>query len=93
MSLDEVLPAAAKFCSEVTDGATAPPVDESAPSTKTSAATSTTSGASHTNGQTPAATEDVKSSEPSGTDEPDAALSLGSMNIFGMIALGLAAIF
>merc|ERR1712169_53108 len=52
-SLDEVLPAAAKFCSEVTGGATAPPVDESAPSTTASSATSKTTTESEASAGTP----------------------------------------
>lgn len=89
---DEVLPAAAKFCSEVTGGATAPPVDESAPSTTLSAVTSTTATDSKTTTQTPAPTGTAEGNESSGTDEPDAAPSFKPTSIFAIIAVGLAAL-
>merc|ERR1712000_66684 len=96
-SLDEVLPAVAKFCSDVTGGATAPPVDESAPSTTAPTAASKTTREAEVSGETPSSSETqtgtVSNSESSGTDEPDEAGSIGPINMLGMIALGLAAVF
>lgn len=96
-SSDEVLPAAAKFCSDVTGGATAPPVDESASSTEAPTAASKTTREAEVSGETPSSSETqtgtVSNSESSGTDEPDEAGSIGPINMLGMIALGLAAVF
>ncbi|KAK0385294.1 hypothetical protein NLU13_7770 [Sarocladium strictum] len=105
-SLDEVLPAAAKFCNEVTGGATAPPVDESAPSTTASAAaaaaetsqatTATSASVSEAATQTTSKSADPtteSASAASSTDKADAAGSIGPMNVFAMVALGLAAVF
>ncbi|KEY69577.1 hypothetical protein S7711_06206 [Stachybotrys chartarum IBT 7711] len=83
-SIDEVLPAAAGFCSSVTDGATAPPVDDS-PSPTT--AVTSSSGASQT--PAPTTSEPTAESTPSPTDEPDAASAVGPAGAVGLAALGL----
>lgn len=86
LHLDEVLPAAARFCSEVTDGATAPPVDESPEPTSTGGQT-TTGSESQAPSATP--TESEEEEEPAETGEPDAATILGSTGIVGFAALVL----
>ncbi|KAM0420982.1 hypothetical protein ACHAPT_011225 [Fusarium lateritium] len=80
-SVEDVLPAAAQFCYDVTGGATAPPVDEKA----TAKATGSASKAAEATG-TPEASAST-------TASPDGAASMGSIGGFGMMVLGLLAAF
>ncbi|RMJ18046.1 hypothetical protein CDV36_002307 [Fusarium kuroshium] len=82
-SVEDVLPAAAQFCYEVTGGATAPPVDESA---SVKATGSATTKASESTGTPEAAAT-------SSTASPDGAAAMGSIGGFGMMVLGLLAAF
>ncbi|KAM5359157.1 hypothetical protein ACJZ2D_014696 [Fusarium nematophilum] len=84
-SVEDVLPAAAQFCYEVTGGATAPPVDASGSATQTAAGTATES--SEATG-TPAAGEATST-----TASPDGAAAMGSIGGVGMMILGLLAAF
>ncbi|KAJ4315432.1 hypothetical protein N0V84_008379 [Fusarium piperis] len=81
-SVEDVLPAAAQFCYEVTGGATAPPVDESASAKATGSATK----AAESTGTPGAAAT-------SSTASPDGAAAMGSIGGFGMMVLGLLAAF
>ncbi|KAF4977307.1 hypothetical protein FZEAL_6130 [Fusarium zealandicum] len=83
-SVEEILPAAASFCYEVTGGATAPPVDGTAKETNT---TGTGVESTATTG-TPGAVSD--STE---TASANGAVSMGSIRGLGMLVLGLVAAF
>ncbi|KAI8654314.1 hypothetical protein LRP88_00197 [Fusarium phalaenopsidis] len=84
-SVEDVLPAAAQFCYDVTGGATAPPVDESA--TVKSTGSATTKAAESTG------TPEAAASATSSTASPDGAAAMGSIGGFGMMVLGLLAAF
>ncbi|CAM1501262.1 Fc.00g104240.m01.CDS01 [Cosmosporella sp. VM-42] len=92
-SLEEVLPSAAAFCSDVTEGATAPPVDDSASATASaskSTATGVTTASAGGNSTTTTGTADA--SIPTTTDQPDGAAAMGSIGGLGMLALGVLAV-
>ncbi|KAF0331945.1 hypothetical protein K4K61_010781 [Colletotrichum sp. SAR11_59] len=94
----ELLPAAAKFCREVTGGASAPPVSSasvvsSAIASATSAASNATAGVSGTSTPTSGATATGSGAAASGTTQAGAAAGVGSMGALGMLALGALAAF
>lgn len=88
-STEEVLPAAAQFCFEVTDGATAPAVDDSASATASRASGTASSDATGT----PAPSQSGSSDESTTTASPDGAAAMGSIGGVGMMILGLLAAF
>ncbi|KAF4921625.1 hypothetical protein CGCVW01_v005864 [Colletotrichum viniferum] len=99
----ELLPAAAKFCREVTGGASAPPVSSASPAVSsavssaiasaTSAASNATAGLTVTSTLTSGATATGSGAAASSTTQAGSAAGIGSMGAFGMLALGALAAF
>uniref|UniRef100_L2FRG0 CFEM domain-containing protein n=1 Tax=Colletotrichum fructicola (strain Nara gc5) TaxID=1213859 RepID=L2FRG0_COLFN len=95
----ELLPAAAKFCREVTGGASAPPVSSasaavsSTVSSAISAASNATAGVTGTSTRTSGATATGSGAAASGTTQAGAAAGVGSMGALGMLTLGALAAF
>lgn len=88
---EEVLPSAAAFCSDVTGGATAPPVDDS-PSATEAAGSGVTSAPS--SGDAASASGSASGDNaPATTSQPAGAAAMGSMGGLGMLALGVIAAF
>ncbi|KZL84539.1 cfem domain-containing protein [Colletotrichum incanum] len=92
----ELLPAAAQFCREVTNGASAPPV-ESASASASASGSAVASGATASPTITVTPTARASGVTASGaattTAQPAAAAAMGSMGAFGMLALGALAAF
>ncbi|EFQ34019.1 CFEM domain-containing protein [Colletotrichum graminicola M1.001] len=92
----QLLPAAAKFCHDVTGGASAPPVESASAS---ATASLSVASASVSVSVTVAPTASASGSAASGaaatatTAQPAAAAAVGSMGAFGMLALGALAVF
>ncbi|GKT50875.1 uncharacterized protein ColSpa_11056 [Colletotrichum spaethianum] len=88
----ELLPAAGKFCREVTNGASAPPV-ESASASASAITSGAVTSASATSIPTASASGTVAGGAATTTVQPAAAAAMGSIGAFGMLVFGALAAF